>query len=191
MDNYTIRMAKKEDAKSLLEIYAPYVVESSVTFEYDVPSICEFENRIENTLSFFPYLVMEKDGEVIGYAYASWYRVRKAYQYSCELSIYLKQSCRKKGLGNILYDALENVLKKQGFHNLYACITYPNDESVRFHTKRGFKINAHFHACGYKFDTWYDMVWMEKIIKEHTVHPEPLKNINDINVEEYLDENFD
>ena len=186
-----IRMAKKEDARAILSIYAPYVKSSAATFEYDVPTLEEFENRMETILQFFPYLVVEEEGDIIGYAYASFFRTRIAYQYSCELSVYVKEGYHGKRVGSFLYEVLEQLLKRQNFQNLNACITYPNDISVAFHEKRGYVKNAHFHKCGYKFNRWYDMIWMEKWIGEHTEIPEKLKSIKEINVEDVLDESID
>lgn len=177
-----IRLAKVEDTKKILDIYTPYVLHSSATFEYDVPSLAEFQKRIEDTLEFFPYLVATSEDEIIGYAYASFFNVRKAYQYSCTLSVYVKENQRGNKIGSRLYDVMEEMLKRQNFQNLNACITFPNDESVRFHQKRGFVEVAHFHECGYKFDRWYDMIWMEKMIGEHTVKPASLKSIKEIEI---------
>ena len=186
MSTYRIRLAKIEDADRLLEIYAPYVRDTSITFEYDVPSLEAFEKRIESTLMFYPYLVCECDKEVIGYAYASPFKGRIAYQYSCEVSIYVDKKMCNRGVGTALYEGLEKVLKHQNIQNLNACITYPNEQSILFHERCGYTLNAHFHKCGYKFNTWYDMVWMEKFIGNHEDYPKPLKGIKEINLEDIL-----
>ena len=181
-----IRMAKKEDAKYLLAIYAPYVLHTSITFEYDVPSLEVFEKRIEDTLMFYPYLVAEVDDRVVGYAYAGVFKGRRAYQYSCEVSIYVDDKMHHRGVGKILYDVLEKLLKRQNIQNVNVCITYPNERSIAFHEACGYTLSAHFHKCGYKFDTWYDMVWMEKFIREHEDSPAPLKSIKEIAVEDII-----
>lgn len=186
MEKFKVRLVKKEDIKAILNIYAYYVENTSITFECEVPTIEVFEKRVVSTSAFFPYLVLEDEDGVAGYCYASFYRVREAYRYSCELSIYVDVNKRGKGFGNILYERLEKILKVQGFQNIYACITYPNVDSERFHQKHGFVRNAHFHKCGYKFDRWYDMIWMEKIIGNHPEKMEPLQSVQDINVEELL-----
>lgn len=169
-----IRLATVEDAPKLLEIYRYYVESTAITYEYDVPSLEEFEKRIENVLKNFPYLVAEQDGTILGYAYASKFHERAAYQWSVEMSIYLDKDQKRNGLGRMLYEELEKRLKAQGILNLYACIGYPEKEdeyltydSVRFHEKMGYKLIGEFHKCGKKFDRWYNMVWMEKIIGEH------------------------
>ena len=170
-----IRLATVEDAPKLLEIYRYYVESTAITYEYDVPSLEEFEKRIENVLKNFPYIVAEQDGTILGYAYASKFHERAAYQWSVEMSIYLDKDQKRNGLGRMLYEELEKRLKDQGILNLYACIGYPEKEdeyltydSVRFHEKMGYKLIGEFHKCGKKFDRWYNMVWMEKIIGEHS-----------------------
>ena len=166
-----IRTATIADAEEILAIYAPYVEQTAITFEYDVPSLEEFKGRIEATLKKYPYIVAEQKGEILGYAYAGAFKARAAYARSVELSIYIKQERKRTGLGTVLYHELEERLKQQGILNLYACISYPEKEdeyltkdSVRFHEKRGFSLVGMFHQCGYKFNRWYHMVWMEKII---------------------------
>ena len=166
---YKIRTATPEDAVALVEIYDYYVRETAITFEYDTPSVEEFEGRMRKVLQRFPYLVVEQGKEILGYAYASPFHERAAYQWCVEMSIYLKKDARGNGLGSMLYTELESRLKAQGFLNFYACIGYPDVEdehltfaSVRFHEKMGYTLIGKFSRCGYKFDRWYNMVWMEK-----------------------------
>ena len=166
-----IRSAVPEDAERLLEIYSFYVENTAVSFEYDVPSQEEFRRRIENTLRNYPYLVIERDGLVLGYAYAGVFKDRAAYCHSCEVTIYLDRKMRRQGYGRMLYGALEEKLKEQGITNLYACIGDPTKEdeyltkdSELFHERLGYIKVGEFHRCGYKFDRWYNMIWMEKII---------------------------
>lgn len=173
-----IRTAVPEDAEQLLEIYAPYVEKTAITFEYNVPNTEEFGQRIANTLAKYPYLVAEIDGEAVGYAYAGALKGRAAYDWAVEMSVYVKKNMRKLGIGKALYTQLEDALKKQNIHNLYACITSPIVEdkyltknSVFFHESMGYRQVAEFHKCGYKFDTWYNVVWMEKIIAPHLLSP--------------------
>lgn len=170
-----IRSVVPEEAGRLLEIYSYYVERTAISFEYEVPTEEEFRHRIENTLKKYPYLVAEQNGKIQGYAYAGPFAKRAAYGWSCELSVYLDQYARKCGIGRKLYESLEERLKEMGMLNLYACIAYPEEEdeyltknSVRFHEHLGFKEVGRFHKCGYKFNRWYDMVWMEKLIGEHT-----------------------
>lgn len=174
MDNVTIRNAEIGDAERILSIYAYYIKNTAISFEYNVPTLLEFRDRMKNTMKKYPYLVVEKDGVIQGYAYAHPFVGRAAYDWSCELTIYLDHTSQKCGLGRKLYDALEKKLREMGILNLYACIGYPdiedeylNKNSAEFHAHMGFSIAGKFKMCGYKFGRWYDMIWMEKIIGEH------------------------
>ena len=169
-----IRDAVLDDAARLVEIYAYYVEYTAITFEYVVPSLEEFRERMVRTMSRYPYLVAEEDGEVVGYAYAGPFVGREAYDWSCELTVYLDHMETKKGFGRLLYAALEEDLKKMGILNLYACIGLPEEEdeyltrnSALFHAHMGFTEAGRFRKCGYKFGRWYDMIWMEKILGAH------------------------
>ncbi len=178
-NHITVRVARADDAERLLEIYRPYVNDTAITFEYDVPGVDEFRRRIETTLLRYPYLVAEMpDGTIVGYAYASAFKERAAYNWAVELSVYVDQTRHHGHIGQTLYEALEYCLKQQHVTNLNACITFTEQEdghldngSVAFHEKMGFERVAHFHECGYKFNHWWDMIWMEKIIAPHdTLH---------------------
>lgn len=169
-----IRNASIEDAERILEIYAYYVKNTAITFEYDVPTLEEFQDRIKNIRKRYPYLVIERDGIIQGYAYAGTFVGRAAYDWSCETTIYLDHNAQKRGMGRKIYEALEDRLRQMGILNLYACIGYPEQEdeylnrnSADFHAHLGFKKAGEFHKCGYKFGRWYNMIWMEKIIGEH------------------------
>lgn len=176
--NFKIRDAKTSDAKEILKIYAYYVEHTAITFEYDVPTLEDFQNRIRNIMIHYPYLVVENDGAVTGFAYAKAFVERAAYKWSCEVSIYIDHSLQKSGLGGKLYKALEKRLKEIGILNLYACIAYPikedeflNRNSTDFHAHLGFAKVGEFYKCGYKFGRWYNMIWMEKIIGTHKPKP--------------------
>ena len=178
-----VRDAKLEDAPRILEIYAYYVEKTAITFEYEVPSLEEFKARMTKTMQKYPYLVILKDGIIEGYAYAGAFVGRKAYEWSCEMTIYLNHNAQKCGLGRKLYEELEERLKKMGILNLYACIGYPQKEdefltknSAQFHEHLGYHLAGTFYNCGYKFNRWYHMVWMEKIIGSH------LQNQNEITI---------
>lgn len=180
-DGIKIRAASPEDAPALLRVYAPYVKNTAITYEYDVPSVDEFSKRIETTLKRFPYLVLERGGEIIGYAYAGPLHSRPAYDWSVETSLYLSENVRGSGLGRLLHDALENVLREQGFLNMNACIAYPEKEdeyltrnSAEFHAHLGYRMIGGFAKCSYKFRRWYGMVWMEKLIGEHLEDQPPV-----------------
>ena len=133
----------------------------------------EFAERIRHTLARYPYLVAEKSGIPIGYAYASAFKGRAAYNWSVETSIYISQDVRSSGVGCLLYQKLEEYLTAQHICNVCACITYPNPPSIAFHEKHGYKTVAHFHASGFKQGEWHDMIWMEKTLCPHTVPPLP------------------
>ncbi len=162
----TIRPVEITDAQVIADIYAPYVTDTTITFEIEGPSADEFAQRITKTTKNFPYLVAEENGKLLGYAYASTYYARAAYDWTCELSIYLDSDVCGKGVGSFLYDALENELAQRGMVNLLACISLPNDTSIAFHQKRGFSQVAHFPKMGYKFDKWHDIVWLQKRLKD-------------------------
>lgn len=171
----TVREARLEDAKELLAIYKPYVEKTAITFEYEVPTEEEFRSRVANTLQKYPYFVAcDEDDKIIGYAYASAFKGRKAYEWSVETSIYIVEGRHGEGLGKLLYQKLEKTLKEMGICNMCACIAYPNQESELFHEKSGYETVAHFHKSGFKMGKWYDMIWMEKFIGEHTEEPQDL-----------------
>ncbi len=177
-NNTHIRQAVPEDAGKILEIYIPYIEKTAITFEYDVPSPEEFTNRIEHTLKKYPYIVAESGDEILGYAYTGAFKERAAYDRAVETTIYVREDKKKLGLGRMLYSALEEISGAQNVTNLNACIAYPETEdeyltrdSVKFHTHMGYQMVGEFHKCGYKFGRWYNMVWMEKIIREHPAHP--------------------
>ena len=174
-----VRDATLKDAARILEIYDYYVKNTVITFEYETPSLEEFQGRMRHTMQRYPYLVIEKDGCIEGYAYAGAFVGRAAYDWACEMTIYLDHNVQKCGLGRTLYEALEQALRAMGILNLYACIGYPEQEdeyltknSADFHAHLGYTLAGTFHNCGYKFGRWYHMIWMEKIIGEyHAVQP--------------------
>lgn len=175
----TVENVSPEDAEELVRIYSVYVTDTAISFEYEVPSVEEFERRIKNISSRYPYLkAVNENGEILGYAYAGSFKDRKAYDWSVETTIYLRQDCRGKGIGTLLYDFLEQELKKMGILNMNACIAYTREEdehlsndSRYFHEAMGFSLVGTFHQSGYKFGKWYDMIWMEKMIGEHVENP--------------------
>lgn len=175
-----IKPASKEDAEALLNIYAPYVENTAVTFEYEVPSIEEFRARIVNISSGYPYLAAWQDGRLAGYAYASSFKSRAAYKWSVETSVYVSRDARGSGIGTALYQNLEELLKKQNICNMCACITYPNPESIGFHEKFGYTAVAHFHKSGYKLGAWHDIIWMEKFINKHQRNPKTFVPIKEV-----------
>ena len=172
MTEIKIRDAEIDDAANILKIYAYYVENTAITFELQVPTLENFRLRIKKTLEEkYPYIVAEIDNKIVGYAYAGRFVGREAYKYSAELTIYLDKDFRGCGIGKKLYSELENRLQTAEIKNLYACVGYHEIEdeyltlaSVKFHERLGFKICGKFTECGRKFERWYSMVWMEKIL---------------------------
>ncbi|MDO4188479.1 MAG: GNAT family N-acetyltransferase [Lachnospiraceae bacterium] len=185
-----IRIATVDDAEQLLNIYRPYVEKTAISFEYEVPSLEEFKGRIENTLKKYPYLVATDDnGEIKGYCYCGVFKARAAYDYSVETTIYLREDARGNGLGRCLYSKLEEYAKLQNIKNLNACIATCEIEdetltnaSKRFHERLGYRLVGEFTNSGYKFNRWYNMIWMEKIIGEHESTPAPFIPFCNLNV---------
>ena len=169
--NLKIRDAQLEDAERLLEIYSYYVLNTAVSFEYDVPSLEEFKERIKNTKKKYPYLVCEKDGKIIGYVYASAYSSRESYSWTVSTSIYVDKDCRRQGVGSLLYKELELRLKEIGIINLLAGTAfteiedeYLTHDSPKFHLKQGYCEVANMKGVGKKFERWYDLKWFQKKI---------------------------
>ena len=182
MSAVIVRDARLEDAARLLEIYAHYVLHTAITFELDVPTLAEFQGRMERTLRRYPYLVIEENGRIQGYAYAGPFVGRAAYDWSCEMTVYIDCAARRRGLGGRIYAALESALRDMGVLNLYACIGYPeiedeflNKNSAEFHAHLGFVKVGEFHKCGCKFGRWYNMIWMEKVIGTHRSEQPPIR----------------
>ena len=160
-----VRIATTSDIPSILDICAPYVLHSTATFEYEVPTEAEFRHRFDAVTAQYPWLVWEEDREILGYAYASAPYTRAAYAWCAEPSIYLKPQARGRGIGTKLYTALEKILNLQGYHVLYALVTEENTESIAFHEKFSYKKQAFFPDCGWKFQRWLGIFWMEKRLK--------------------------
>ena len=170
-NDYIIRDAKIEDAERLIEIYSYYVLNTAVSFEYEVPTISAFRDRIKGTLEKYPYLVCVQGNRILGYAYSGAYSSRSAYDWTATTSIYVDKDYRRKGVGAALYKELEARLKAQGVVNLLAGAAFcdPEDEylshdSYNFHKRMGYTKVAHMKAIGKKFDRWYDLLWMQKTL---------------------------
>lgn len=164
-----IRDADPEDAKKLVEIYSYYVLNTAVSFEYEVPSVADFENRIKTTKEKYPYIVCLLKDRIVGYAYAGPYSSREAYNWTATTSIYVDKDYRRQGIGSLLYKELEKRLKEQGIVNLLAGAAYSDEEdeylthdSYKFHIRLGYTKVAHMKTIGKKFDRWYDLLWMQK-----------------------------
>ena len=160
-----IRAAKLADVEQILEIYAPYVRSSTATFEYDVPELPAFTRRFLDITQQFPWLVWEEDGEILGYAYASRPYARAAYSWCAEPTVYLRPEAQGRGIAAGLYRQLEELLLKQGYQVLYALISGENQKSLGFHQKQGYEIRMLLPDCGWKFDRWIGLYWLEKRLK--------------------------
>ena len=157
-----IRVAVEADVPAMLAIYAPYILTTAYSFEYEVPTEEAFLQRFRNYTDGFPWLVWEENGEVLGYAYGSAPFERAAYGWCAESSIYLRPDAQGRNIGKRLYAALEALLARQGYQVLYAIITSENTGSIGFHSSAGFTHTAEFPRCGWKFGRWVGTVWMEK-----------------------------
>ena len=154
-----IRLATRADVPAILNIYAPYIRETAITFEYEVPEISEFENRFDSIAAKYPWIVWEEEGKILGYAYADAAFARRAYAWDADLSIYLDKDARGRGVGSRLYGCLEEMLRNLGYCTLYAIITGANEPSRRFHEKRGYVCEGVLKNTGFKLGRWYDVAW--------------------------------
>jgi phosphinothricin acetyltransferase len=166
-----IRAARQADCKEMLEIYAPFVETTAVTFELETPDLLSFEARFRQVSAKYPWLVYTENEIVLGYAYAASYRERKAYQWSVETSVYLSPNTRGKGIARMLYSNLMQKLSDLGYFTAYAIITLPNEASCRFHEKFGFENLAIFPEAGYKLGGWHNVRWMRYKIRETSANP--------------------
>ena len=157
-----IRFATEADIPEILDIYAPYVLNTAYSFEYTVPTPEEFTERFRSYTAQFPWLVWEEEGAVLGYAYASRPWGRAAYSWNAEISIYLAPRIHGKGIGRKLCTVLEELLRLQGYRIIYSVITSDNQGSIDFHKKIGYTFVAEFPGCGHKFGRQLGTVWLEK-----------------------------
>jgi phosphinothricin acetyltransferase len=168
-----IRLADAADGAALAEIYRPAVTESSTSFELEAPDGAEMSRRITHILKRTPWLVCERDGEVLGYAYASPHRDRAAYQWSVDFATYVHRDARRVGVARALYTSLAAVLVCQGFRNAYAGVTLPNAASVALHTSFGFSQICVYRGVGYKNAAWHDVAWYERALAARDPAPPP------------------
>ena len=178
----TVRIATPGDAQGILDIYSPYILSTAFTFESEVPSLPDFQLRIDNCLQRYPWLVCIVDGLLAGYAYASAHRERTAYQWSCECSVYVQENFRGRRLGKELYAALFQVLKLQGLRNVYAGITLPNDPSISLHEGCGFEHFATYEHVGYKLGSWQKVGWWRLLINDLEKEPAPPIKFSQMNL---------
>jgi L-amino acid N-acyltransferase YncA len=179
-DTFTIRLISLEDAPAVLEIYKPYVLDTVITFEYEVPTPIDFLNRIRTNTSEYPWLVCLQNHKIVGYAYASKHRDRTAYKWSVDSAVYLSPSVHRKGIARILYESLFSILRLQGYFNVYAGICLPNEKSVAFHKALGFKEIALYEKVGFKHHRWHDTAWFELHLSELIDNPPIPKKITEL-----------
>ena len=175
-----IRLARESDAEELLEIYRPYVETTSITFETEVPTVEEFAGRIRDTLTKFPYLVIEEDGAILGYAYAHPFHQRAAYGWTVESSVYVRQDVRHGHVGSLLYQALMERLERQGVRNVCAVVTVPNEPSMAFHARMGFTSAGILPNFGYKMGEWHGVEYLYRQLGPTGEPPKPLLPLKEL-----------
>ena len=184
---FSFRLAEERDSAHMLDIYSRYVTETAVTFEYDVPTTEEFACRIRKVTSRYPWIVCECGGRVVGYAYASEFRERAAFKWSCELSVYVADDHQGHGIGKALYKALLDLLKRLGYRTAIACVTYPNEVSDKFHRSLGFVHTGVFGDVGYKLGEWRGVSWYQLPLAEYSLSPDAPKSIVEMDPAELCD----
>lgn len=172
-----IRLAVEDDCSSILNIYAPFISDTAITFEYKIPSLKEFGARMAKIQKTYPWLVCEIGGEIAGYAYASRYGEREAFDWSVELSIYISPDFQRKSIGKALYCALLDILKLQGFYNAYALVSVPNAKSEKLHESFGFETVGQFRNVGYKLKSWRNIKTFGLKLNEYENSPEKPKAV--------------
>lgn len=166
-----IRIAERRDVTGILEIYSPFILDTAITFEEIVPDEDSFWQRIQDILKELPFLVCEIDGRIAGYAYASGYRSRASYRWSKEVSVYIHPDFHRRKVAHALYTSLNEMVRHQGIANLLAIITMPNEPSVAFHEKFGYRKCAEFSKVGYKLHQWQNVGWFELFIQDENEVP--------------------
>lgn len=164
MSEIQVRNATIEDASEILAIYRPYVLNTAISFEVEVPTVEEISQRIVNYSINNPYLVATKDDKILGYAYSAPFSPRKAYEYSSEISLYIDEAAKGLGIGSLLYLKMEAELQARGIVQLISSITASNTASLAFFEKYDFIKAGQIPNIGYKFDQWHDVIWMMKTI---------------------------
>jgi phosphinothricin acetyltransferase len=170
----SIRAACEADAAAIQAIYAPIVRDTAISFEEDPPSVEEMASRIQKTLIDYPFLVCDRDGEIVGYAYAGQHRVRAAYRWSVDVSVYVSPKVRRGGIGRALYTALLTILNGQGFHTAFAGIALPNEASIGLHEAVGFEPLGVYREVGFKHGRWHDVGWWRRSLGRNERPSEPV-----------------
>lgn len=178
----TIRLATLEDAERILEIYNPFITNTTVTFEYEPLNVEDFRQRMQTIMSKYPFIVCEIDNQIAGYAYCSPFNPRAAYSWDCDSSIYVDPSFHGNGIGRFLYESLFKIMKELGYYNIYALVTDPNPTSLAFHKRLGFILEGFHEAAGYKFNRWLGINRLVKRIGDFDKTPEPVKSIQEVDI---------
>ncbi len=189
MSEVIIRMADSADAEAIYKIYEPYILNTVITFEYDKVPLEQFRERIKKVTEKFPWLVCTVEGAVAGYAYCSPHLERAAFGWDCECSVYLDENYHRRGIGTALYEALFNIVKKQGFYNIYSLICVPHESSVALHKKYGFTEVGTYYNTAYKLGQWRHLLVMEKRLCNPVGEPTSVISIERID-KEFLKEEF-
>ena len=172
-----VRLATAADAPALRDIYAPIVRDTATSFELEPPDAAEMARRLDKIMQRYPWLVCEEAGEVVGYAYGSEHRARPAYQWSVEVSVYVRPGQKRGGVGRLLYDALLRCLAAQGYYTAVAGITLPNEASVGFHRALGFAPVGTYPKLGYKLGAWHDTGWLARPLRPYADAPAPPRTL--------------
>ncbi len=180
MKKVSVRFVQNNDAKGLIEIYAPYVTETPITCECEVPSVQEFQDRIQKISKTFPYVVCEIDGELVGYSYASLHKERAAYRWDSDATVYVSSNYHRNKIGTALYNCMLELNKLQGFYNIYAVVTTANEGSIKFHEAFGFVPMGTYTNTAFKLGKWHNITVMEKKLKEYDLEPKETLSIKDI-----------
>lgn len=178
-----IRLATVEDIGRIKEIYTPYVENTVLNSEYKVPTMNELVERFELVTKDFPWLVCEIEGEIAAYTYASKPFKREGYKWTAELSVYTDSKYHGKRLASALYESILEILKLQGYYNIYACVLSVNEGSAKFHERHGFKTISIFPKMVYKHNQWIDIMWMGLNVREHDENPKAPITIWDVDKE--------
>ncbi|OUJ72668.1 GNAT family N-acetyltransferase [Hymenobacter crusticola] len=171
--DYILRLATPNDAAAMLALYAPYITDTTITLEFEVPTLAEFAERIRKLQGVLPWLVAERDGQLLGYAYASRHRERLAYQWSVETSVYVHAEHHGTGVARRLYNHLFEFLQRQGYVNAYAGVIEPNPRSFAFHHSLGFELIGTYQHVAYKFGKWHTSQWLAKQLLPPPAAPVP------------------
>lgn len=186
LNTVDIRPAVLSDCKDILDIYSHYVLQTAITFEYEVPDVSEMQQRMNTILERYPYLVAIENHRIIGYAYASVFRSKAAYQWSPESTIYMANDQKGRGIGKKLYTKLFECLKAQGYCNVFAGVALPNDASEKLHSSCGFRELGTYENIGYKLGRWHSTRWFQLALRSEPTEPQPILSLDQIDVNSIL-----